>query len=708
MMGYARKKSKIIRDEFSLKKLSKKMMSLEEFAYDTETSTLRVLSDNDEFKLVGISISWGKYNNYYIPVGHVFDENQLDLDVAVRYLKPIFERKNIRLIGWNIKYDNHVLARVGINVYAEDLFDGMIASWLCDENTPKGLKENTERLFGFKMATFDESVATVSKEEKKSVGLKANNKATMDLVRIAVAAPYAMDDAYYTWECYLYYLSKLEEEKMDNIYYKVYPKFIKTLFDMEERGIAVYIERLKQMGEAMQIDIDSLEYSLYELAGVEFNANSDQQLAELLFGFEGTKHLKTDKKTGRQVPVYKNPNYYLLDNNFGFKVINSTPAGAPQTSGATLSILAKQDVTCLLNAKTKRKKEGVELCKKLLEYKKLTKLKTAFVDGVFELLYSDGKIHASCNIIGTTSGRISMSEPNLQQLPKSLEDDESGLFELVKMYKIRDMFIGSVNPKTNKRNKIIALDYKNLEMMLLAHFSKDKELIDTFAQGGDIHNATAKKMFNLECETKDVKKIYPILRQVAKAINFGLMYGMGHFKLYETLKSYGVNLAEKEYLDKYGVKKGEEVAQKYIDIYFETYKGVANFIRNQKKFAHRAGCVYTLVGRKRRLHNINSNDFKTVSYEERLSVNQPIQGSAGDVVIHAQLRIQEDKELSKLGCSMLIQVHDELVFECPEENVEKAISIITRYMEHPFGDNVELEIKLKASSGFGDSYQEAK
>ena len=689
--------------ELQLRRLSKKLRKIDEFAFDTETNTLRVYGQNSDFKIVGISISWGAYNNYYIPIGHIFDEGQLDLDLVVRYLKLGFERTDVRIIGWNLKFDMHVMRRIGINIKTRDLFDGMVASWLCNENTPNGLKENTQEILRVDQSHFKEVTDTVTSEEKKSVGLKGSNKATFDLTHIENSAPYALDDAYYTWELYLYYLDRLEKEGMDKIYFRVYTNFMITLFKMEERGVTVDLEKLNTMKENIEADMEELQYELYELAGVELNLNSNQQLAEILFGFDGSVNFKTDKKTGKEVPIYKNPNRNILAVNFGFKVLSKTSAGAPQTSADVLEALAK------MSFKNKRKNEGVQFVTLMLGYAKLEKLYSAFIKGTLENLYEDGKVHSACNIIGTDSGRISMSKINLQQLPKSLDEDESGFYELVKKYKIRDIFIGSIDPVTGKRNKIIALDYKNLEMMILAHFSKDKELMETFMSGGDAHNATAKKMFNLDCEVKDVKKLYPILRQVAKTINFGLMYGMGAYTLYHKLKEYGVDLNDKEYLDLYHAKDGEEVAQIYIDMYFEAYSGVAEFIRNQKKFAHRHNYVYTVVGRKRRLVNINSNDYKMVAYEERLSVNSPVQGSAGDVTMNAQNRIDADEDLEAYyRCLMLVQVHDELVFECPEENIEEVIPILKHYMEHPFGDNVRLNIDLIADAGSGNSYEEAK
>lgn len=233
-----------------------------------------------------------------------------------------------------------------------------------------------------------------------------------------------------------------------------------------------------------------------------------------------------------------------------------------------------------------------------------------------------------------------------------------------------------------------------------------------FANDDDAHGSTAVNMFNLDCTPVEAKKKYPHLRQAAKTINFMLMYGGGASTLYENLKNdhfSPLDLGDKEYLKLYGCRNGVEVAQKFIDKYFESYSGVAKFITSQKRYAHRNKCVYTILGRKRRLPDINSVDKKISSYCERLSVNSAIQGTAGDITINAQIKVDADERLKEMCCNMIIQVHDELVFECPEEYVDEAIPIIKDYMEHPFGTaENKLVPYLRADYDFGNSYQDAK
>lgn len=717
------KEYEIISSLAELKWLQGEMMTIPAFAFDTETNTLSVLGKNKNFKCVGISISWGEENNYYIPTGHVREEDidkQLTIDVVSKYLKKVFARTNVRIYGWNLKFDFHVLKRIGIEVKTRDVFDGMLASWLCNENTSNGLKDNTEEKMGIPQTHFKDVTNSVPNDIKKAFGYKANSKVPFDLVLIEEGAPYALDDAFYTWCNCLGFEEELIKEEMDKIYFKMYIPFLFVLFEMEEQGITVDVNKLKQMGDDMQNDLDDLQYKIYELAGVEFNIGSSPQKAELLFGYQKErKPVKIDKLPKYLQKAYKEKDYDLLEekgyevierkiykanksnlieHSFGFTPTATTDSGAPSTDSDAIWRLSQKTY----KKANKRKQQGVEMCKLMLEYSKLAKLKTAFVDGILEQLYEDCKAHPSFNQIGTDSGRLSCSKPNLQQLPKAEEDDK---------YQIRSVFIGSMN-ENGKRNKIIALDYHNLEMVCLTHFSGDKNLSEMFANDDDAHGSTAVNMFNLPCTPMEAKKQYPHLRQAAKTINFMLMYGGGASTLYDNLRSdhYSpLDLGDKQYLKQYHCKNGKEVAQAFIDKYFESYSGVAKFIQSQKKYAHRNKFVYTILGRKRRLPDINSSDSAVSSYCERLAVNSAIQGTAGDITINAQIRVSQAERLKELGCLMLLQVHDELVFECPEENCEEAITIIKQLMEHPFGDDPKKQVKyLRADYDLGDSYQDAK
>lgn len=547
----------------SLKKLADKLMTVDEFAFDTETNTLRVQAKG-EMDLVGISISFGEHDNYYIPTGHTFDEGQLKVSTVVKYLKPVFEREDVRIIGHNLKFDMHVLANVDIEIKTKDIFDTMVASWISDENREKGLKALTNVVYGTKQTKFDECIGTVTADEKKSVGLKASNKAPFYLVRIEIGAPYAIADSYWTWRHYCdWEMEAITEEEMDTIFYKVQMPFLRTLYNMERRGVTIDIERLKRMAVLADKYLEELEYDIVEIFGIPFKITSSQQLQEVLFGY--CKVNKQGQPAG---------NMELIKNAYNFPIQSATKAGAPSTGGSELKALLK-----LTYKKDKRKQEGQKLVKLILKYKRLAKLKSAFIDGLIKQVYSDGKVHPSFNQLGTDSGRLSCSEPNLQQLPRPIEmdeyldiknwvtknnievdeDDWEEIFEDIenleyemdyptgeiktatahevtceylayltewreynednvfwKYFEIRGAFI----PDDSEEECVIALDFSNLEMRLLAHFSQDPYLMETFIHDHDAHGATAVNMFQLDCTPDEAKKKYKALRQIAKTINF--------------------------------------------------------------------------------------------------------------------------------------------------------------------------------------------
>lgn len=684
-----REHSIIVDTVSKLKKLAEKMKDLQEFAFDTETNTLQVAGENKEFICVGISISWGRFNNYYIPMGHRRVEDykrNLSIEVVQEYLQPIFNREDVRIIGHNLKYDMHVLKRIGISIATKDFFDTMLASWLLDENTPNGLKQITSDNLNIPQTHFAEVIDSVPAEVKKEFGLKATNKATFDLTLIDESAFYALDDPFYTYYNYMYLLDELEKDGMDKIYFKKMIPFMIVLFNMEERGITVDREALDEMNVNITKDMENLLYDMTEILGVEFNPNSNQQLQAILFGYvkdikkpdevnpkkgispiqeirekyEGKKNWTEERIQKKIADLWAKYDETMgewkvfVENGFDFKPTSTTSAGAPSTDSGSLWTLSHKEY------KVKRKREGVEFCSLLLEYKRLAKLKSAFIDGLESQLYDDGKAHCSFNQIGTTSGRISCSSPNLQQLPKAHGDEDN--------YAIRKLFIGSIDHVTKKRKKIIAVDYSNLEIRCTAHLSGDPLLLDMFAHGKDIHGTTAINMFELtDCDDKSVKQKHPDLRQAAKVLNFLLIYGGSASALYDSLKydrSAPIDLGDKEHLAKYkkfGVKNGVDVAQVYIDKYFDSYKGVAQMIRENKKFARKHGFVYTIIKRKRRLEGINSSDNKIRSYCERLATNARVQGTASDIVSSAQVRLENDPWFEEHRCYMLVQVHDKLV-----------------------------------------------
>jgi DNA polymerase I len=722
-------KGEVIRTQLQLKRLQKKLMRVDEFAFDTEFTSLR-MQYKGESDFVGCSFSWGKYNNYYVPVGHVLDdeEEQVSLKLFVKYMKKVFSRTDVRVIGHNLKAELHTLANIGIHVATNDLFDTLIAVWNLDENNEVGLKEVTKRYYNYNQRHFEDLLYTISKQDKKEWEIKG--KGDVSFVKIFVGAPYALDDTYWTWRIYCDIQDSMEEDGCESIFYKRQMPYLRVLFNMERRGVKVDFKRLKEMGRLAEKELEKLEYEIFEIAGLEFNIGSGDQLAEILFGYDKQKpiyeiihepilengkpvYYKSGKRKGEQkfkeiknkdkiIGYESSGNKHLIENSFGFKPIKKTDSGVPATGKEALEPLAQK-----VYKRDKRKAEGVRMVTLILRYKRLMKLKSTYMEGLSKEVYSDGRIHCSFNQTGTTSGRLSCSSPNLQNLPRSLEDVYEPVkekypseadyqkaydaytvmkddFDFWKRFEIRDAFIPDSDDEC-----IIACDYSNLEMRILTHFSQDPLLLSMFSREADAHGDTAVNMFKLDCSPDEAKKLYPHLRQQAKTINFLLVYGGSAIALSSQL----------------GIDKKE--AQELYDIYFDTYDGVAGYLVTQKKYGHKYEIVQTILGRKRHLEGINSQDWSTKGYFERLAVNSPVQGSAADIAISAQILLENDEELKRLGYKQLIQVHDEVVGSCPKKNKEKVAKRKKYLMENCLPKPLN-GVKLRVDYDFGDSYAQAK
>lgn len=715
-------------------------MRLEEFAFDTEFTSLQI-QYKGKSQIVGCSFSWGKYNNYYVPLFHQEDddEEQIPVEMFVKYMKPVFARTDVRLIGHNLKAEMHVLANIGIEVMTTDLFDTLVAVWNIDENESCGLKEITQRIYKYNQRHFDEILLTIPNEIKPQYGYNPGQKGDASLVKILYLAPYALDDTFWTWQIYLDVQDAMEDEGAETYFYKRQMPYLRVLFNKERRGIKVDFERLYEMDKMAEKDLEDLEYRIYEIAGIKFSITSDQQLYEILFGFikkkpiyEITLEPIIDPNTGEQA-IYKSGknkgelkwkeiknkdkivgyeescNKELIENTFGFPVTVWTKGGkdgknkAPATNSDAL-----QEILKLKYKRDKHKKQGQEMVKLVLVYKKLEKLRSTYMKGLADQVYSDGKIHTSFNQTGTTSGRLSSSGPNLQNLPRPVEEvfppkreyyNDAHDYEIaVEKYKeakeeydfwiryeIRDVFI----PDDTEEETIVAHDFDNLEMKILAHFSQDPLLVSMFARGVDAHGDTAVNMFDLDCDAGEAKKKYHHLRQQAKVINFLLVYG-------------GTAVALSNSLD---VTRNK--AQELYDLYFSKYVGVKKFVAEQKKYGHKHGYVYTVLGRKRHLEGINSSDMKTSSYFERLAVNSPIQGSAADIVISAQLKVENDEVLKSLGYTQRLQIHDEIVGVCPKKNAEKVKARVSELMENALPKALN-NVALTVSGDFAETYARAK
>lgn len=737
-------KGHIITSEIELKRLKNRLMKLEEFAFDTEFTSLRMQYKGEQ-DFVACSFSWGKNANYYISVGsQVNDErDQIDLDMFIKYMKPVFARTDVRIIGHNLKAEFHTLANIDIEVKTTDIFDTLVAVWNVDENNEVGLKEVVGRYYNYEQTHFEDLLYTIPKEVKLDFGLKPTDKGDASLVDMYIMAYYAMDDTYWTWTIYLDIQDAMEEEGAETYFYKRQMPFLRVLFNMERRGVRVDFNRLREMSRMAEKDLADLEYKIFEIAGLEFSITSGQQLAEILFGWEKQKPIyeiiyepiydkdgshavyKSGARKGElkykeiknknKITGYESAgNKHLIENSFGFPINGSTDSGQPKTGGDELEELAKK-----VYKRDKRKAEGIEMVKYILRYKKLAKLKSTYMEGLADQVYSDGKIHASFNQTGTTSGRLSSSGPNLQNLPRPIEpvdstppprekfksdeefdkaysrwEEDYKEYQFWARYEIRDAFIPDTwinddDVEEGEEEVLIACDYSNLEMRILTHFCQDPLLISMFSKDADVHGQTAVDMYKLDCTDKEAKKLYPHYRQHAKTLNFLLVYGGTAMALSSSL----------------GVSKQE--AQQLYDLYFDTYKGVKTFMKTQKKFGHQNEYVMTVLGRRRHLDGINGNNFGEVGYYERLSVNAPVQGSAADIAISAQILIESDEELKRLGYRQLLQVHDEIVGVCPRKNKDKALERKRYLMENCLPKPLD-NIHLKVDGDFGNSYAEAK
>jgi DNA polymerase I-like protein with 3'-5' exonuclease and polymerase domains len=641
---------------------------------------------------VGSSFSWGDSDDdYYLPVGHIEDNSaQLTMHQLVEALRPIWEDESKVFAGQNIKVDIHIFENYGLECKSSKWIDTLVGSWLYNENWEKGLKAMTKRVYDVVPIQYKELIATIPKEIKKLHGLKSNQNAPISLTTVEACAPYAIADAHWTkWHWVDWIEAGLRKEEMHKLFFSKWMPFLRVTYNMERRGVNLDIERLKAMEVEARKILDKLHYEMIEIAGVHFEPSSNQQVAELLFGFKKTATKKPKKKKGAPEEeveeigeAFFSGNREIVEASFKFKADKkniSDKTGQPSIGADILRAMLRAQYP------TKRQeKDGKLLIRKLLQYSKISKINSTYITGLQLQVYPDGKLHTSYNVGGTDSGRISSSEPNLQNLVRPVEMadfsavdylqggatredlvailkaftikyDDGGVplkilpktklvttkqkklqskfnykaynqalvewrkanwFEiLLKLLEIRDAFI----PDDPTTECITAHDYQNLEVKILAHFSEDPKLIEAFLRGDDIHGATAKNMFALNCEVREVKKYFGALRQVGKVIGFLLIYGGGATTLYETL-------VDQEARDEEGNLITLDKAKEYYNLYFDTYSGIKTYVASQKAFAHKHGFVYTVLGRKRRLEEINSTNRAVSAYQERLSVNSPIQG----------------------------------------------------------------------------------
>ncbi|GGA42038.1 DNA polymerase I [Pelagibacterium lentulum] len=607
----------IIRDGETLKRWAQKILDKGHVAVDTETTGL----DNQAADLVGICLSTEPGEGAYLPLGHITGEGdmfgagraegQMDMAAALDILKPVFEDPAILKIGQNLKYDMGILARYGITLSPID--DTMLMSYALDGARNNGMDALAERYLGHTPIKFAD-IAGTGKAQK-----------TFDQLEIDAAAKYAAEDADITLRLWHVLKPRLAAYRATTVYETLERPLAPVLARMEARGVSVDRQILSRLSGDFAQRAAALEEQAHELAGEKFNLGSPKQLGDILFGKMG---LEGGKKT---------------------------KTGAWATGASVLDDLAAQ---------------GHELAKVLLEWRGVTKLKSTYTDALPGYINQrTGRVHTSYHQAAVATGRLSSSDPNLQNIPIRTEDGR----------KVRTAFIAEDG------NLLIAADYSQIELRVLAHIADIQALKDAFEEGLDIHAMTASEMFGVPIEGMD-----PMTRRRAKAINFGIIYGISAFGLANQL----------------GIPRSE--AGEYIKTYFERFPGIKDYMEEQKRLVKAQGYVSTIFGRKIPFENANTKNPSERAFVERASINAPIQGSAADIIRRAMIRMEKVLTGENVPADMLLQVHDELIFEAPEDKAESAIPIIRKVMEAAAEPAVKLSVPIhvdaRAAKHWGDAH----
>lgn len=633
-------------------------------------------------------------------------------------LRLIMENGGKTYIAHNIDFDLHAIANEGIDivkVFNKNIIeDTMVMVHTIDETVEKNLEAVTKMIYGVEKSHYSDVIKTVTNDEKLSVGIKANANAAFMQVQIPIGGQYSAEDVWFMKQMFPQLIEGLKNEGMTDYYYKVRIPYLKVLWKMERKGFRIDTQLLEKMSKEAEIEIKNLEYKLYSLAGVEFNPSSSQNLYELLFGFkkkavqlnesaqkaydEAAKNLATKDKLSykkqlmseRANVIFKESyNKDFVSRNFGFKVVEWTAGGQYAYEELKTPKVGKDELKKLKRQKVSEEAHKFIDC--LTDYKKLVKLKSAFMDGLWEHIYEDGKVHCSFGLCGTDSFRLTCQNVNLQQLPHPLEEPKEGedrtYFDFWDRFEIRKLFIA------DEGYSVVAADYHALEKFLTAHLSQDKMLIKMMVENLDPHGTVATLVFPelKDVNPNDVKKIAPEKRQIAKKIGFAVDYG-------------GTSIAVSKNLE-----ISKEEAQGYIDKYFEGFSGLHAYDKAAVKFARENGYVKTLGGHKRHLWDINSEDMKVRSYLERVAVNVLSQGSAADAVAFAQIDLDNDTILNSIGAYQVSSVHDEVVMMCPTEFVHLCMERMQYIMSHCMPRRgIHLTIPLEAETGYGRDYYTAK
>ena len=590
----------------ALKTWAEKLNKCSAFAIDTETSSLDTMTAD----LLGISLSCEEGEGCYIPIQHSYEgmPEQLSLNTIVKTLGEAISNNQTKLVGQNLKFDLPILNRHGIKV-TEFLGDTMLMSYVLNSTgTRHGLDRMAVHYLQYQPMKYEEVAGSASKQ------------INFAQVEIPAATFYAAEDADITFRLFNLLDKKLQKEpKLINLLKTLEYPMLKSLLRVETNGAKINTNMLAEYSKELGLKIDKLSKTAFKMAGEEFNMDSPKQLVEILY------------------------------NKLELPVLKKTPKGQPSTNEDTLQRLA----------------EEYELPKVIIQYRGLAKLKSTYTDSLINIQHPDTKrIHTSYQQAVTSTGRLSSTEPNLQNIPIKTAEGR----------KIREAFVAE------KGNVLISADYSQIELRIMAHLSGDKNLTHAFNNNIDVHSATASEIFDVPLE-----EVTTDHRRSAKAINFGLIYGMSAFGLTRQL----------------GIPRHE--AQAYLDTYFERYTGVREYMDSTKELAKKNLYVETILGRKLHVTEINASNGLRRQAAERAAINAPLQGSAADIIKKAMIDVDEWIGEDNLNIKMIMQVHDELIFEVKKDFAEEALTHVISLMERA----VKLDIPLIVDANQGANWNEA-
>ena len=596
----ARQEYQVVNTEQALDELVNRLSTAKSFAFDTETTSLNAMAA----QLVGISLSTAPGKAYYIPVGHTGLQNreQLPLEQVVERIKPVLKDTSVSKFAHNGKYDMMVLARYDATVNNMTI-DTMVAAHLVGEKS-LGLKTLSFSRLGIEMTPIAELIGSGAKQ------------LPMSLVEIGKAADYACADADMTFRLSELLQPELRQEGLWQLFNDVEMPLVPVLMSMERNGIALDTDLLRQMSQRLGKQLLRLEAEIYRHTGYEFNINSPQQLSSVLF-----EELKLPAGTKRK---------------------NAYSTGAAVLEGL----------------------RGVHpVIEFILDYRQLAKLKSTYIDALPGLINPDtGRIHTCFHQTRTTTGRLSSSDPNLQNIPVRGELGKE----------IRKAFIAPSG------SRLLSGDYSQIDLRALAHLSRDPVLLDAFKHDEDIHTTTAARLFAVE-----PSQVSGEMRRLAKTVNFGVIYGMSDYGLEQA-----TNLSRQE-------------AAGFIASYFEKYPGIRDYLENTKKQARDTGYVQTLLGRKRFVPEINSPNRQIREAAERMAINMPVQGTSADIIKVAMINLAREMEKRRLKSKLLLQVHDELIFEVPEAELDEMCHIVPRIMSTALELSLPLKVDIKIGRNWG-------